>query len=230
MAKRGKKYKEVHKKKITDTVSLEEGVKKVKELSYSSFTGAVDLHVALKLDKDTDPKSLKGTLTLPHSAGEVNTRIAVFTSKDNEKAAVAAGADIADMETLMKDVQAGKVDFDVAIATPDVMPQIARLGKELGPRGLMPNPKTGTVTPDFAKAIKEYKSGKMTIKADSTGAMHMKVGTVDMSAEDLLENIDAALLAITDTVGKRVESIVKVAHLAPTMGPSVKVDIKKSEE
>lgn len=223
--KRGKKYKAIKKDQPNEVLSLGEALKSVKKLSYSKFTGSVELHLALKLPKDTDPKSLKGSITLPHSVGKSETVIAVFTSPENEKAALAAGAKFANLDELTKNVKAGKVEFDVAIATPDVMPKIAMLGKELGPKGLMPNPKTGTVTEDFEATIKEYSKGKMIFKSDNTGVMHFKVGTVEMSEDEIAENVMACANAAAATINKPLDQAVKGAHLAPSMGPSVKVAI-----
>lgn len=223
--KRGKKYKAIKKDQPQEVMSLKDGIVAVKKLSYSKFPGSIELHLALKLPKDIDPKSLKSSITLPHSTGDSSVVIAVFTSAENEKAALDAGAKYANLEELTKSVSAGKVDFDVAIATPDVMPQIARLGKELGPKGLMPNPKTGTVTNDFASAVKDYKKGKMNFKSDDTGVMHFKVGTVEMDDAQIAENVKACVDAAAGTIKKALDQAVKGAHLAPSMGPSVKVDV-----
>lgn len=130
---------------------------------------------------------------------------------------------MSDLEKLMTDVKAGKIEFDVAIASPDVMPQIAALGKELGPRGLMPNPKTGTVTDDLETAIKEYKQGKMTFKADALGNMNFKAGKVSQTEKELIENVWACVNAAADILGKKPEQILQKVHLSPTMGPSVEV-------
>lgn len=223
---RGKKYKKLMDKKIVDAVSLQEAIKSVKATSYSKFTGTIELHLETKLPKDVDPKSIKGSLSLPHSIGYTST-VAVFTGEENQKKATAAGADMVGLEDLVKKVQKGEADFDVAIATPDVMPKIAMLGKELGPKGLMPNPKLGTVTEDFEKAVKEFKAGKMNFKADGQGNVHMGVAKVDMDDAQITENINAALEAIAEAVGKSVNNVVKKAVLSPTMGMSVKFELSK---
>lgn len=229
MARRGKKYVNIKKDRPMETLSLSEGIESVKKLSYSSFKGSIELHLLMNLPKDTDPKSLKGSVSLPYSTSDKNVRIAVFTTPDKQEVAKAAGADLYDLDQLMKDVKEGNVDFDVAIASPDVMPQIAVLGKELGPRGLMPNPKTGTVTEDIAKAVEEYKKGKMNFKSDDTGGMHFTVGNVEMETEQLLENITTCVAAAAEVIGRPVRQAVKLAHLAPTMGPSVKVQFVVEE-
>jgi len=225
--KRGKKYKKIVKDlDRAKTYSLEKGVKEVKTLSYSKFVGSLELHVDVNLPKDKDPKSVKGSLSLPHSKEKTNVKIAVFT-EDKQDEAKKAGADFYDLEKLTKDVKEGKIEFDIAIATPSTMSQIAVLGKELGPRGLMPNPKVGTVTDDIAKAVEEYKKGKQTFVCDPSGAIHIKVGTLDMEDEELIENIHEAVKAIESAVTKNYEQAINKMHLAPTMGPSVKVNYSR---
>lgn len=222
--KRGKNYKKTIKNFDRDTTySLKDGVKKAKELSYSKFVGALEIHVDLKLPKDKDPKSLKGGVSLPHSTNTKEVKIAVFCTPDKEEEAKKAGADIVGMEKIMKDVKDGKIEFDVAIATPDVMPKIAVLGKELGPKGLMPNPKNGTVTEEITSAVGEYKKGKQTFACDVSGVVHMSVGKLDQEDDKLIENIHTAILAISDVVGKTPELMIDRMHLSPTMGHSVKI-------
>ncbi len=227
--KRGKNYKKVVKDLDRSKVySLENAVKKVKALSYSKFVGSLELHADINVLKDKDPKSIKGSVSLPHLKGSNDVKIAVFT-EDKQDEAKKAGADFYDLEKLMKDIKDGNIEFDVAIATPSVMSQIAVLGKELGPRGLMPNPKVGTVTEDIATVVEEYKKGKQTFTCDVSGAIHMKVGTLDMEDEELTENVHEAVRAIEVAVGKNYEQAIKKLHLAPTMGPSVKVGYSKPE-
>lgn len=221
---RGKRYidsiKNYDPKKV---YSLEEGIEKVKELSYSNFTGTLELHVDVIVPKDKDAKSIKGTYTLPHSSGDTDVKIAVFCPKELEDDAKKAGADIVGLDKLTKDVKAGNIDFDVAIATPSVMPDIAVLGKELGPRGLMPNPKSGTVTDDLVETIKEYKQGKQNFACDDSGVIHLKAGKLDMDTEELIENVHVCVKAIESALNKPYEQAFRRLHLAPTMGASVKV-------
>lgn len=226
--KRGKKYtKSVKGLDRNASYSLEEGIKKAKELSYSKFPGTLELHIDLKLPKDKDPKSLKGAVSLPHSTNSKVVKIAVFCTPEKEDEAKKAGADIVGMEKIMKDVKDGRIEFDIAIATPDVMPKIAVLGKELGPKGLMPNPKNGTVTEDIGSAVAEYKKGKQTFVCDVSGVVHMGVGKLDLDDEKLIENIDSAILAISEVVGKAPEAMIEKMHLSPTMGHSVKIVYSK---
>lgn len=226
--KRGKIYKKLTKNlDRTVSYSLKDGVKKAKELSYSKFVGSLEIHVDLKLPKDKDPKSLKGGVSLPHATSTKDVKVAVFCTPEKEDEAKKAGADFVGMEAIMKDVKEGKIEFDVAIATPSVMPKIAVLGKELGPKGLMPNPKNGTVTDDIAEAVSEYKKGKQTFACDPSGVVHMNVGKIDLDDEKLIENIHIAVQAIADVIGKTPELTVERMHLAPTMGPSVKIIYSK---
>lgn len=228
--KRGKNYKKTVKNLDRNkTYSLSEGVKKIKELSYSKFVGTLELHLDIKVPKDKDPKSLKGAVSLPNSANTKDIKIAVFCNPDQEKIAKDAGADFVGLDSLIKDIKDNGANFDVAIATPSVMPKIAILGKELGPKGLMPNPKNGTVTEDIASAIQEYKKGKQTFACDPSGVIHMNVGKLDLEDEKLIENIDAAILAVADMLKKSYEQFIQKTHLSPTMGPSIKIEYSKSE-
>jgi large subunit ribosomal protein L1 len=221
--KRGKKYSKLRKDlDRSKTYSLEEGIKEVKKLSYSKFVGTLELHMDIKVPKDKDPKSIKGSVSLPHSTGNQDIKIAVFT-EDKVDEAKKAGADFVGLDDLIKDVKEGKIDFDVAIASPSVMSKIAVLGKELGPKGLMPNPKTGTVTDDIGTTVEEYKKGKQTFVCDSSGVIHMAVGKLDMDDEKLIENVHEAVKAIETAVGRNYVQTINKLHLAPTMGPSVKV-------
>jgi len=226
--KRGKKYKKIVKDLNSEEIfSLTDSIKQVKENSYSSFVGSIDLHVAINIPKDTDPKSIKGAIALPHSVGAKSVKVAVFTTPDRDKEATKAGADIVGLDKLTKDIQAKKINFDVAIATPSVMPKIAILGKELGPKGLMPNPKNGTVTEDITTAVKEYKQGKQQFACDTSGVLHFLVGKMEMEDEKVIENVHTAMQAISDVLGKSLNQLIKSVHLAPTMGPSAKIEYVK---
>ena len=226
--KRGKKYidstKDYNPEKIYD---IKSGIEKVKELSYSKFVGTLEVHADIVVPKDKDPKSIKGAYTLPHSTGKSDVKIAVFCTPELEKEATKAGADIVGLDKLTKDIKAGKIEFDVAIATPSVMANIAILGKELGPRGLMPNPKSGTVTDNLVDTIKEYKQGKQTFACDESGVIHLNAGKLDLDTDKLVENVEVCIKTILDTVNKPYEQSIKKLHLAPTMGASVKIEYSK---
>ncbi|PKN03069.1 50S ribosomal protein L1 [Candidatus Dojkabacteria bacterium HGW-Dojkabacteria-1] len=228
--KRGKKYTKVV-KNLDRTVAytVESAVKEAKKTSYSSFVGTLEVHFDIKIPKDKDPKSIKGALALPHSSGSKNVKVAVFATPDMDKIATDAGADFVGLDSLIKDIKAGKIEFDVAIATPSVMPKIAILGKELGPKGLMPNPKNGTVTDDIAQAVSEYKKGKQTFACDTSGVIHMTAGKLDLDDEKLVENVHACVIALEEVLGKVYTQAIDRMHLAPTMGPSFKIEYSKPE-
>ncbi|MGI6423409.1 MAG: 50S ribosomal protein L1 [Candidatus Dojkabacteria bacterium] len=228
--KRGRKYIKVAKdldRSISYTV--EDAVKAAKKASYSKFIGTLEVHFDIKVPKDRDPKSIKGALSLPHSSTTKDIKIVVLTTPDKEKEAKDAGADFVGLDSLVKDIKANKIEFDVVIATPSVMPKIAILGKELGPKGLMPNPKNGTVTEDITKAVQEYKKGKQTFTCDASGVIHIPVGKLDMEDNQLVENVHAAVSAVEDVLGKTYNQAFDRMHIAPTMGPSFKVAYSKPE-
>ncbi len=228
--KRGKKYTKVVKgldRSLAYTV--ENAIKEAKKTSYSKFVGTLEVHFDIKVPKDRDPKSIKGALALPHSSGTKDIKVAAFVSPDMEKVAKEAGADFVGLDNLIKDVKAGKMEFDVAIATPSVMPKIAILGKELGPKGLMPSPKNGTVTEDIEKAVSEYKKGKQTFACDTSGVIHMSAGKLDMDDAKLIENVHACVVALEEVLGKGYLQAFDRMHLAPTMGPSFKIQYSKPE-
>lgn len=227
---RGKKYTKVVKNLDRNKVySVADAIPEVKKTSYSKFVGTLEVHFDIKLPKDTDPKSIKGAVSLPHSSGNKSVKVAVFASPDVDKVAKDAGADFVGLDNLIKDVKAGKIEFDVAIATPSVMPKIAILGKELGPKGLMPNPKNGTVTDDIEKAVSEYKKGKQTFACDTSGVIHMSAGKLDLENEKLIENVHACVSTIEDVLGKSYSQAIERMHLASTMGPSFKIEYSKPE-
>ncbi len=228
--KRGKKYIKVSKDLDRNkSYSLEEGLKEVKKTSYSKFVGSLEVHFDIVVPKDRDPKSIKGAVSLPHSTDVKSVTIAAFVTPDKEKDAKDAGADFVGLDKLIKDIKENKITFDVAIAIPSVMPKIAVLGKELGPKGLMPNPKNGTVTDDIASAIGEYKKGKQTFACDTSGVIHIKAGKLDIDDDKLIENVHVAVLAVEDVLGKPYNQSIVRMHIAPTMGPSYKIEYKKAE-
>lgn len=228
MARRGKKYIAVAKKiKAKQEYTFVQALKAIRDSSYSKFVGSAEMHLVISLPKDKDPKSIKGAVSLPHSKSTKEVSVYVFTTPENVKAAMDAGATKAGLEELIKEVKDGKINFDVAIASPEVMAKIAILGKELGQKGLMPNPKTGTVTSDIAKTVQEYKKGKMTFKADEKGGIHVGIGRLDLTDEQIEENFKVVSTAIEESLGKSFYSSVKRMYLAPTMGKSVEVKIEK---
>lgn len=227
MATRGKKYQKIAEKQLDKTVSLKDAIENVKKLSYSKFDGTIELHVTTILSKDKDPKSIKGSVSLPHMESKAS-KIAVAVPAHLENAAKDAGADMYVFADLMEEIKAGKINFDILLSTPDMMAQLAVHGKALGPKGLMPNPKNGTVVDatKLAAVIGEFKRGKLVYKADATGGIHVAVGKVSYANEKIQANVREMIYAIATLLGKSKEYVIKKAYLAPTMGPSVSFDIK----
>ena len=198
--------------------------KLMKEMETAKFDETVEVHFRLGIDTRQADQQLRGTVSLPNGSGK-SVRVAVFAEGANATAAQEAGADIVGSDDLVADIQAGNIDFDAAVATPDQMAKVGRLGKILGPRGLMPNPKLGTVTNDVAKAIKELKGGRVEYRADRYGIAHVILGKKSFTAEQLAENYGAVYDEVirmkpAAAKGKYVKSIT----VASTMGPGIPVD------
>jgi large subunit ribosomal protein L1 len=226
MAKHGKRYREVA-PLIQDAhrYPLSEAVELVPKVSITRFDATVDLHLRLGVDPRHADQLVRGTVVLPHGTGKT-TRVVVFAQGEKAQEALRAGADEVGGDDLVKKIDAGWFEFDVAIATPDMMGTVGRLGKKLGPRGLMPNPKSGTVTFDIERAVSEVKSGRVEFKVDRAGIVHVSVGRVSFSPEQLQANV----AALVDAVNRAKPSGAKGTYLrtltlAPTMGPGVPVDI-----
>ena len=221
----GKRYQEVAKLlEGKDALEPKEAISLVKQVNTSSFPGTVELHVRLGVDPRHADQMVRSSVVLPHGTGKSRT-IAVFAQGEKEREARDAGADIVGGEDLVKKVQEGFTDFDVALATPDMMGSVGRLGKILGPRGLMPNPKAGTVTFDIARAVKEVQAGRVEFRVDRYGIIHVPVGKTNFEDEDLYQNFAAMMEAIVKAKPSAAKgSYVKACFLAPTMGPSVRVD------
>ena len=207
--------------------TLEEAVKTVKEASYTKFDETVDLAVNLGVDPKKSDQMVRGTVVLPHGTGR-KVRVLVFAKGEKEKEARDAGADYAGAEDLVEKIQKGWMDFDKAVATPDIMGLVGKLGKLLGPRGLMPNPKLGTVTFDVAKAVKELKAGKVEYKTEKAGIVHVPIGKISFEAEKLLENARVVIDAIVKAKpGTSKGKYIKKIGLSSTMGPGIRVDTGK---
>lgn len=207
--------------------SLEEALKLVKELSYAKFDETVDMAFNLGVDPKKSDQVVRGTVSLPHGTGK-KIKVLVFAKGEKEKEALEAGADYVGAEDLVEKIQKGWLDFDKAVATPDIMGLVSKLGKILGPRGLMPNPKLGTVNFDVAKAVKEIKAGKVEYKTDKAGVVHVPIGKVSFDVDKLLENAKAVIDSITKakpstSKGKYIKKIV----VSSTMGPGIKIDLNK---
>jgi large subunit ribosomal protein L1 len=225
MANRGKKYLEARNKVDRNKrFELEEGVKLLLETAYAKFDEGVDLAVRLGVDPKKSDQMVRGTAVLPHGTGK-KVRVLVFAKGQKEKEALDAGADFVGAEELIEKISKGWLEFDKAIATPDIMGQVSKLGKVLGPRGLMPNPKVGTVTFDLERAIKEIKAGKVEFKVEKAGVVHVPVGKVSFGPSRLLENIKTLLDVIIRAKPPTSKGVyLRSIALSTTMGPGIKID------
>jgi large subunit ribosomal protein L1 len=231
MAKHGKKYLEA-KAKVDREHEYEpaEAVALLKEVKTSKFDESVEVHIRTGLNVRHADEQLRGTIALPHGLGK-DVTIAVFAQGDKAREAEEAGADIVGGEDLAKRIEDGFTDFDVAIATPDMMPVVGRLGRVLGPQGKMPNPKVGTVTMDVRKAVEESKAGKIEYRTDRTAIVHLNIGKTSFDERRLLENY----AAVIDEMIRAKPSAAKGRYLrsitiAPTMGPGIKVDPTRTRD
>jgi large subunit ribosomal protein L1 len=205
--------------------SLEDAIKCAKETAYAKFDETLDLALNLGVDPRKSEQMVRGTVVLPHGIGK-KVRVLVFAKGEKEKEALDAGADFVGAEDIVEKISKGWLDFDKSVATPDVMGLVGKLGKILGPRGLMPNPKLGTVTFDIAKTVKEIKAGKVEYKAEKAGIVHVPIGKVSFDTDKLLENAKTVINSIikakpATSKGKYLKKIA----VSSTMGPGIAVDI-----
>ena len=226
MPQHGKKYSEAS--KLVDADKAYEpapAIELLKKMNFVKFDPTVELHMKLGVDPRHADQMVRGTATLPAGTGK-ETKVLVFAQGEKASEAQAAGADFVGLDDMIKQINDGWLGFDVAIATPDVMSKVASLGRRLGPRGLMPNPKTGTVTFDIAKAVREVKAGRVEFRVDKTSLIHIPIGKISFSDDQLIQNLAASLDAIvrakpSGAKGQYVKSVV----LCSTMSPSVRLDI-----
>ncbi|MET0394158.1 MAG: 50S ribosomal protein L1 [Chitinophagaceae bacterium] len=206
--------------------SLKEASSLVKEVNTTKFDASVDLHIRLGVDPKKADQAIRGTVSLPHGTGKTK-RVLVLCTPDKEAEAKAAGADHVGLDEFVAKIESGWVDVDVIIATPSVMPKIGKLGKVLGPRNLMPNPKTGTVTNDVAGAIKDVKGGKIAFKVDKVGIIHASIGRVSFAPEKIAENSQELLNAIIKAKPATAKGIyLRGISMASSMSPGIPVDTK----
>jgi len=210
----------------TKMYSLKEASALVREVNTTKFDSSVDIHLRLGVDPKKADQAIRGTVTLPHGTGKTK-RVLVLCTPDKEDAAKAAGADHVGLDEFVTKIEGGWVDVDVIIATPAVMPKIGKLGKILGPRNLMPNPKTGTVTNDVAAAVSEVKGGKIAFKVDKAGIIHASIGRISFPPEKIVENSQEFINAIVKAKPATAKgTYLKSAYLATTMSPGIALDTK----
>jgi large subunit ribosomal protein L1 len=206
--------------------SLAEASGLVKEINCTKFDSSVDLHVRLGVDPKKADQAIRGTVTLPHGTGKTK-KVLVLCTPDKEAEATNAGADFVGLDEFIQKIESGWTDIDVIIATPSVMPKIGKLGKVLGPRNLMPNPKTGTVTNDVAAAIQDVKAGKVAFKVDKAGIIHASIGRVSFSPDKIAENSMELMNAIIKAKPSSAKgTYLKSVFMASTMSPAIAIDTK----
>jgi len=225
MAKQGKKYRAAAGKiDPLKQYAPEEGAKLVKESAYAKFDETVELHIRTGLDPRHADQIVRGSAVLPAGTGR-SQRVVAFAQGDKAREAEAAGADVVGADDLVQRIQGGWTDFDVAVATPDMMGAVGRLGKVLGPRGLMPNPRSGTVTPDIGRAIKEIKGGRVEFRLDKTGVIHVPIGKVSFAEEQILQNLGALVDAVVRAKPTGSKGVyLRTFHVSSTMGPGIELD------
>lgn len=210
--------------------SINEAVPLIKQLCTANFDESIELHVRLGIDPKQGDQQVRSSTVLPNGTGK-DKKVAAFVGRDKEDEAKEAGADFVYGEPEIENIRnTKKIEFDVAVATPDMMPKVAKAGPVLGPRGLMPSPKTGTVSDDVAKVIKELKQGKIEFRNDDTGNIHQVIGNESFNDEDLIENVKSFIEDLKNARPDGVKGIfIKGAYLTSTMGPSIKLDINTPE-
>ena len=230
MAKLSKRQRAIKEKvDTTKNYGVDEAIALLKELSTVKFGETVDAAINLGIDPRKSDQSVRGATTLPHGTGK-DVRVAVFTQGANAEAAKAAGAEYVGMEDLAEQIKGGMMDFDVVVADPAAMRVVGQLGQVLGPRGLMPNPKTGTVTPDVATAVKNAKAGQVRFRADKGGIIHGGIGKLTFEANSIKENLEALLSDLKRLKPATSKGIyIKKVSLSTTMGPGLSVDLSSLE-
>ena len=224
MRKTGKKFAAARQQVPDRPHSIEDAVPLMQKVKFAKFDETVEIAMRLGVDPKHADQMVRGTVVLPHGLGKTK-RVLAIAGADKQKDAQQAGADFVGGEELVEKIQGGWIDFDAVVATPDMMRAVGKLGKVLGPRGLMPNPKTGTVTPDIAKAVKEIKAGKVEFRVDKTGIIHAPIGKVSFPSQNLIENAHA----LVDSVGRAKPSaakgkFLKSVTMSSTMGPGITID------
>ena len=223
--KRGKRYQSARQQVKPQPYALEEAVPLVQKVKFTKFDETVEVHMRLGVDPKHADQMVRGTVVLPNGLGK-SKKVLVIASGEKQKEAEEAGADYVGGDDMVQKIQGGWIDFDAVVATPDMMRSVGRLGKVLGPRGLMPNPKTGTVTMEVARTVKEVKAGKVEFRVDKTGIIHAPVGKVSFQTPKLLENAQTLIQAVVKAKPAAAKGkYVKSATICSTMGPGVTLDV-----
>jgi large subunit ribosomal protein L1 len=224
MRKTGKKYAAARQQVPARPHSIEDAVPLMQKVKFAKFDETVEIAMRLGVDPKHADQMVRGTVVLPHGLGKTK-RVLAIAGADKQKDAQAAGADFVGGEELVEKIQGGWVDFDAVVATPDMMRAVGKLGKVLGPRGLMPNPKTGTVTPDIAKAVKEIKAGKVEFRVDKTGIIHAPIGKFSFPSQNLIENAHALVDSVVRAKPPAAKGkFLKSVTMSSTMGPGIDID------
>jgi large subunit ribosomal protein L1 len=226
MRKLSRRQKEIR-QKIQDTpyLDIEKAIENLKTTATAKFIESVEIHANLNIDPKYTDQQLRTTVTLPHGTGKT-VRIAVLTSAENIMEAETAGADLVGSDDLVQEMSQGNIDFDLLIATPEMMPKLAKLGRVLGPKGLMPSPKSGTVTTNLTETLESFKKGKFEYKADKAGVVHIIFGKSDFTATQLIENLQAVYNSIEQNRPSGVKGrYFKSIYICSTMGPSIQLDL-----
>ena len=224
MAKHGKKYRQAAEKVETRPYALREAIDLAGQVKYVKFDETLEVAMRLGVDPKHADQMVRGTVVLPHGLGTVS-RVLVFATGDKLREAEEAGADVVGGEELAKRIEGGWMEFDSVVATPDMMRVVGRLGKVLGPRGLMPNPKAGTVTTDVAKAVQEIKAGKVEFRVDKTGIIHAPVGKLSFGTDQLRDNAEALIGAVLKAKPSAAKGkYVRGLSISSTMGPGIQID------
>jgi large subunit ribosomal protein L1 len=230
MARHGKKFAAAAAQVQARTYSIEEAIPLIQKVKYAKFDETVEIAMRLGVDPKHADQMVRGTVVLPHGLGK-SKRVLAIAGADRQKEASEAGADHVGGEELVEKILGGWIDFDAVVATPDMMRAVGRLGKVLGPRGLMPNPKTGTVTPNVAQAIKEIKAGKVEFRVDKTGIIHAPVGKTSFSSDKLIDNTHALVDSVVRAKPPAAKGkYLKTVTVSSTMGPGVAIDTAHIDE